>query len=82
MTMMLIMTKRKEQVQNLIPRLDRNRSRSALTNDDEDEGVNDNDEGEGGDADEEDGDVDGSASAVMKVPVVDMIDFVWCWVAL
>ena len=33
---MMVMTKRKEQVQNLIPRLDRNLSRSALTNDDED----------------------------------------------
>ena len=36
MIIMMVMTKRKEQVQNLIPRLDRNLSRSALTNDDED----------------------------------------------
>ena len=78
MTMMMIMTKRKEQVQNLIPRLDRNLSRSALTNDYEegDDDVEDGGgEGEGGD-EGGCGDVDGRAGAVMKVPVVDMIYFV------
>ena len=48
MMIMMIMPKRKEQVQNLIPRLDRNLSRSALTNDDED-GDDDVGDGEGGD---------------------------------
>ena len=74
MMIMMVMTKRKEQVQNLIPRLDRNRSRSALTNDDE-EGDDDVEDG-GGDGEGGCGDVDGRAGAVMKVPVVDMIDFV------